>query len=213
MVVNAPKGKIREVILFIEGGGDSPSQHARFRENFHKLLSKAGFEGRKPKIAVCGGRSLAYRDFCNNKRGYGILLVDSEAPVHEKTKSPWAYLKAQKGDGWAQPDTASDEQCHLMVQCMEAWFVADVEALKKFYGAHFRESKLPKRLDVENIPKESLFNALEAATTECKPKGRYSKGRHSFEILGHIDPAKICSSSYWAKRFFSTLYAVMAENR
>ncbi|MDL2279476.1 DUF4276 family protein [Desulfovibrio sp. OttesenSCG-928-G11] len=218
MVAKTQKEKPREVKLFIEGGGDSPAQHALFRENFHRMLSTAGFDDKhKPRIAVCGGRSLAYKDFYNypkiKKSGYGILLVDSEAPVAETTQSPWEHLKTREGDGWAQPANTSDEQCHLMVQCMEAWFIADAEALKTFYGPQFKEDKLPTRSDVENISKDALFKSLESATKECKPKGCYSKGKHSFDLIGVIDPAKIFDVSPWAKRFFSTLSAVMAQHR
>lgn len=216
MVAKNQKEKPREVKLFIEGGGDSASQQRKFRENFHKLLSKAGFKGRsRPSILACGGRNFAYKDFCSypkvNPLGHGILLVDSEAPVDVNTKSPWEHLKTR--DGWSQPPNASDEQCHLMVQCMEAWFIADSEALKIFYGPLFKENKLPKRSDVENISKASLFSSLEAATRECNPKGSYSKGKHSFDLIGRINPDKIRAVSDCAERFFSTLEEVMKQHR
>ncbi len=218
MVAKAAREPLREVTLFIEGGGDSDPQHRAFRQNFHKLLSKAGFEGRKPHIAVCGGRGSAYDDFRNypgvRPVGYGILLVDSETPVDEKNNSlPWEHLKLRKDGDWSQPAGTENEQCHLMVQCMEAWFIADSKALKTFYGSHFKENKLPKRQDVESIPKQSLFDTLEAATKECRTKGCYSKGKHSFDLIGLINPAEIRRLSPWAERFFSTLTAVMARYR
>lgn len=51
-----------------------------------------------------------------------------------------------------------------MVQAMEAWFIADVETLKKFYGNGFKENSLPKTSNVEIITKDSLEPSLKNAT-------------------------------------------------
>ena len=91
-----------------------------------------------------------------------------------------------------------------MVQCMEAWFVADRETLAAFFGQHFNANALPAREDVENISKQDLCTALESATRTCK-KGSYGKGRHSFDILAQIDPAKVTAASPYAKRLIATL--------
>lgn len=217
MVTKIRKENFRKIKLFVEGGGDGNAQHAVFRENFRKLLAKAGFEGSQPAIVPCGGRRAAYENFCTYSKddtsGWGILLVDSEAPVDAKIQSPWEHLKKRKEDGWSRPDNTLDEQCHLIVQCMETWFVADVDALNEFYGADFKAEKLQKRPDVENMPKESVFTFLEAATKECASKGRYSKGKHSFALMGLIDPARVRAASPWAERFFSTLSKIMRDAR
>lgn len=196
-----------EVTVFIEGGGDSPAQQANFRENFQALLTKAGLSGKKPKVAVCGGRSLAYNSFKNYSKGYGLLLVDSESPVVDT--SPWDHLKNREEDKWDKPAGATDEQCHLMVQCMEAWFIADKETLKIYYGSAFKENKLPQHTKIADAPKTSILDGLKKATKDCKSKGSYSKGAHSFKILGLIDPSKARSKCAWAERFFSTLTDVM----
>ena len=93
-----------------------------------------------------------------------------------------------------------------MVQCMEAWFLADVPALETFFGAGFRSTSLAKRDDIENIPKNDVFNQLDSATRASK-KGAYDKSRHSFDILAQIDPAQVIQCSPFAKQLVDTLRA------
>jgi hypothetical protein len=73
-----------------------------------------------------------------------------------------------------------------------------------YYGNKFRAAALTQRPDVENIPKADLFSGLQRATEHC-PKGEYSKGGHSFQILALIDPAKVKSASAYADRFLDLL--------
>lgn len=56
------------------------------------------------------------------------------------------------------------DQCHLMVQTMEAWFIADADTLAQFYGQHFNRNSLPGAKDVETIDKSRIEKALDAAT-------------------------------------------------
>jgi predicted ATPase len=44
------------VKLHLEGGGDSKELQIRCREAFSKLIAKAGFAGRMPRIKACGSR-------------------------------------------------------------------------------------------------------------------------------------------------------------
>ena len=41
-----------------------------------------------------------------------------------------------------------------MVQCMEAWFLADKDSLAAYYGNNFKQNALPARPDIENIAKD-----------------------------------------------------------
>jgi hypothetical protein len=91
-----------------------------------------------------------------------------------------------------------------MVQSMEAWFIADKEAVTGYYGRGLRVNSLPRRQDIENIPKDDLVPALERASGNTK-KGRYHKMRHGYEILALISPAKVRQSSPHAYRFFQVL--------
>jgi hypothetical protein len=57
------------------------------------------------------------------------LLVDSEGPVG-KGSTPAVYLSAR--DGW-DFTVLRDNHVFLMVQAMEAWFLADRRALADYY--------------------------------------------------------------------------------
>ena len=116
-----------------------------------------------------------------------MLLVDSEGEV-AASDEPWQHVL--KSDGWDRPEHAANNSLFLMVQCMETWFIADGDGLKAYYGQEFDVRKLSShRSDVEKIPKEDVYKALDGATRNCT-KGRYrrSKGRHSFRILAKVDP-------------------------
>ena len=91
-----------------------------------------------------------------------------------------------------------------MVQCMEAWFLADRDTLAQFFGDGFNANPLPNRPDVENIPKSDLYDALKGAT-QASSKGKYGKGPHSFDLLAKLNPQKVVDASPHARRLVDTL--------
>ena len=192
--------------IYVEGGGDTHALKTKCRQGFSEFFRKAGLEGRMPRVVSSGGRQAAFDDFCTAMKKtandeFIILLVDSEEAVATNDR-PWSHLKNR--DNWDRPANAADENVHLMVWCMEAWFIADRETLAAFFGQHFSASALPTREDVENIDKPDLYTGLENATLTCK-KGKYGKGRHSFDILAQIDPAKVMTASPFARRLIDVL--------
>jgi len=197
------------VKLFVEGGGDGDALKTECRKAFTKLLTEAGFGGRLPRVVACGSRRNAFEQFCTalaapTNTELAILLVDAESAVSHE--SPWQHVAEREGDKWARPRGATDDQLHLMVQCMEAWFVANPSALKKFYGSGFHESKLPaSTVKPELMSKTDLFRKLSEATKDTKTKGRYGKGEHSFQLLATLSPSLIRAHCPWAARFFDTL--------
>ena len=149
--------------LYVEGGGDSKPLKTACREGFRTFIEKAGLSGRMPRIIACGGRDIAYDKFKIahvNQDGTSLLLVDSERPVDQA--GPWEHLEGAP-DEWSRPDGASDDQCHLMVQIMESWFLADRDALEEFYGQGYRENALPQNPQVEQITKRDVLNGLDRA--------------------------------------------------
>jgi hypothetical protein len=69
---------------------------------------------------------------------------------------------------------------------MEAWFLADRQALSDYYGREFRTGALPRNPNPEQIPKRDLMEGLSRATG-----GTYHKTRHGFPILERLDPAAV----------------------
>lgn len=211
----------------MEGGGDSNALKTACREGFSKFLGKAGLAGCMPRVVACGSRADAYDSFCTaiSNGEAAMLLVDSEAPVAKDAQPgdgakredwehwrPWLHLKQRQGDGWEKPINSEDLQCHLMVQCMEAWLLADRETLKRFFGQGFKESSLPAVANpIENTGKQQLYDGLAKATSGCKTKSAYGKGEHSFKLLALVDPTKVVAASPWAKRFIETLKMRMAQ--
>ena len=195
-----------KVKVYVEGGGDNRSLRAQCREGFRDFFCKAGLEGRMPSIHPCGGRMKAFKDFRTALKQAGaedfiVLLVDSEEGV--RIEGSWAHLKRR--DDWDKPVAATDENAHLMVECMESWFLADQDELATFFGDGFRRKALPARPEVEDIPKKDVLNGLKVATRNCGKKGEYHKGRHSFKILSCLDPEKVTDASPHAKRLIETL--------
>jgi hypothetical protein len=140
-----------------------------------------------------------------------ILLVDSEEEIRSyyqkgapDTWNPWGFLSKRKGDWWIKPSGALANDCHLMVQCMESWIIADANALAVFYCNNFNVNGLPKNNHIELIDKLIVYKSLANATRGFL-KGSYSKSEHSFELLALTDPFAVFSSSPWAKRFINEL--------
>jgi hypothetical protein len=106
-----------------------------------------------------------------------VLLVDADAPV--RINSPWEHLKAR--DNLDKPAVVDDHNCHLRVQTMEAWFIADIPTLKKFYGQDFQENSIPKDDNVEIISKDILEPTLKTATGSTS-KGEYHKVKHAYKL-------------------------------
>lgn len=83
-----------------------------------------------PRIIACGSRQDAYKAFriALNQGQAAMLLVDSEEAInnHPTPFQPWRHLSNRREDKMLKPDNACDEDCHLMVECMEAWFLADL---------------------------------------------------------------------------------------
>lgn len=206
------------VKLYVEGGGDSAALRTACRQGFTQFITGAGIR-RKPRVVACGSRRDAYDSYCTAVANGedAVLLVDSEAPVaaeyqqgQDSEWQPWQHLKHRPGDRWEKPEGATDTDCHLMVQCMESWLIADPVTLTAFFGQGFRKNQLPATTTaVESVAKKRIYSALANATKDSKTKAQYGKGEHSFKLLGKIDPTKVTVACPWASRFVSELMKKM----
>jgi hypothetical protein len=190
------------VQIFVEGGGDAKTTLTKCRQGFADYCAKVAPPKHQPSIVACGGRQQAFDRFKNailNRRAGEtfVLLVDSEGPVTAHTAVDHLHTR----DGW---DFASlrNFEAFLMVQAMEAWFLADREILTSFYGDGFLAGRLPgSSKNIEAVPKDDLESKMIHASKPTKTKGQYHKTKHGFALLGLIDPIKVENGSRHAARF------------
>lgn len=173
--------------IYLEGGGDSKELKVLCRRGFRELLDKAGFKGRMPRLVACGGRGSTFDDFKTaHETGtfeYVAMLIDSEEAVDDFEET-WEHLKNR--DGWEKPQDAENDQVLFMVTCMETWISADRETLKRHYGNDLQESALPPLQSIENTNRQTILQKLEHASRNCS--SAYEKGKHSFALLGRLNP-------------------------
>jgi len=197
---------VNEIRIYAEGGGDGKDTKAAIRRGFGEFLRQLRTLARERRIRwniiACGPRNAAFDAFKIALRthmdAFNVLLVDAEGEVNQ---NPWQHLR--KSDGWEPPDVL-DEQCHLMVQMMEAWFVADIDAMESYYGVGFRRQAIPARNDVEAIDKVTLKRSLQDATRDTR-KGPYHKIRHGSKLLSLINAQIVRPKAPHCERLFETL--------
>ncbi|HET6883222.1 MAG TPA: DUF4276 family protein [Pirellulales bacterium] len=194
---------MKDIAIYVEGGGDTAQQKAELRIGLDALLRPQKDAARAKRLgwrlAPTGGRQAAYEAFRAALRRRGddtlvVLLVDSETAIDPETKDEAVDAKMRvehlsQHDGWSF-ENADPRQVHLMVQCMEAWIVSDADALEAHYGKDFHASKLPVRPNLEEEPKGDVYTKLKNATRDTK-KGEYAKIKHASKLLALIDPAKV----------------------
>ena len=126
--------------LYVEGAGPRRAQQSQCRRAFAKFFEAAGVKNR-PGVEPCGGRKEAFDNFCRAMKSADanqlpLLLVDAEDAI-AAGHTTWQHLKARPSDDWNRPAGAGDDRAFLMVQVMETWFLADLTALRQYFGPHF----------------------------------------------------------------------------
>jgi hypothetical protein len=202
---------VNDVWIYVEGGGGKDGKD-QLRQAFGQFLSGPRVAAREQRVrwrvVLCGSREQTYQMFRHRVRtqpnaGLVFLLVDADRPV---SGTPRKHL----GAGETQWDLsfANDRQCHLMVQVMESWFIADQAALAAFYGRDFAAGQIPSRTNVEEIPKHQVYESLERATRNTR-KGKYDKADHAPQILKNLDPDRVRSRAPHCDRLFKVLAEVL----
>ncbi len=197
--------------VYIEGGGDSAPKKAELRRGFQAFLQPLRELAQDKRlqwdVILCGSRGSAYSDYCIALRSHpdsiNILLVDAEAPV---AGGAWTHLVER--DRWENPGVGED-RCHLMVQTVEAWLIADPDALQAYYGQGFHRGALPARRNVEDIPKADVLKALQQASKKTS-KGEYHKIKHCAALLAKINANKVRLRAGHCERLFTTIEGILA---
>lgn len=189
---------VNAIRIFIEG---DPSLYNGFGAFFQGTRARARAKRIGWSLFLSGTRNYAFADFMGGIRRYpddfNLLLVDSEGPV---TTAPREHLRNR--EGW-DCKGIDDGRIHLMVQTMEAWFVADPDALRRFYKQGFHARALPKRADVEAIDKATLETALANATRKTSKKS-YHKTHHAPKLLEGLDVVKVRAAAPHCDKLFQT---------
>lgn len=84
-----------------------------------------------------------------------------------------------------------------MVQAMEAWLLADRDALRRYFGRAFNENSLPNVGNLEDVTVRSLETSLRTSSSNCSKQ--YSKGPTSFEILAVVNANHVAARCQHAK--------------
>lgn len=197
---------VKEIRIYVEGGGDNRSGKALLREGLGNFLRSLRDKARQQQIGwtvvACGNGSSALEDFrlaLETHRGAtNILLVDAEAAV---TGGSLATLRSRGGWEVAGLD---EHQVHLMVQAMEAWLIADVDTLAEFYGQGFQKNAIPPAQDVESVSKQRIEDALKRATHQTQ-KGKYHKIQHGARLIGLVRPESVRQRARHCDRLFKTV--------
>lgn len=189
------------VTIFAEGGGGR-SLNKECRRAFKTFLEGAGANRGSFTIEASGSCANAFKDFkCALSDGTDcLLLVDSEEPLCATTK--WGHLSKRRHNKLAKPGKASEDHVYLMVECMEAWFLADTESLKGFFGRGYKESLIPA--NPEDVPKRTILSILDKMG-KAGTKKSYSKGRDSFTLLGMLDAKRVIEVCPHAKELVDFL--------
>ncbi len=135
----------------------------------------------------------------SHSESWNILLKDSEGPY---SGSLFDTLR----QGQRLPTHCKDS-VFWMVQLMEAWFLADPDALANYYGEGFNRRALRASLDIEQVPKADVYKKLAEATRKTK-KGKYdetTKTTHAPDLLARIDPERVKQTSRNCHRMFETV--------
>jgi hypothetical protein len=180
---------VTELRIYFEGD-------ARLRPGFRRFLDEiyGAAKTRRCRVELVATDGTPVQDYSNglkaNPQAWNVLLLDSDAPA-----SAFAEMCTGK-----RIEASKEGSVFWMVQIMESWFLADVSALRKYFGKRFREAATTGNPKVEEIPKVDVISRLNAAAG-----GEYHKVKDGTNLLARIDPSKLRTAAPNCERMFSTI--------
>jgi len=192
---------VTELRIYFEGD-------ARLRPGFHNFLREIVEAARNKKcsldlIATGGTPVQDFRDgLKTHKNAWNILLLDSDMAFNGSLVD----LCLSKS-----LDPSYEASVFWMVQIMETWFLADIAALRAYYGNSLQEEDLKGNPIVENRPKKDVYYGLKSATKETK-RGEYHKTKHAPALLAAIDVSLVRAAAPNCERMFRIMLGKLAKN-
>lgn len=163
--------------VYLEGGN-------HLRRPMRNFLRRAVGNNIALNILPCRDRDRAIRLFGQTSSSDALLLIDSEGDDLTTLRQ---FVLSRTGF----PDAT--DRSFFMVQLMEAWFLADRQALVAYYGQGFNAGRLPGNRQPERIPKRDVEQGLRNATAGTS-KGAYDKTDHAVELLAQLNPTAVYSA-------------------
>jgi thymidylate synthase len=204
---------VKEIHVYIEGGakGQDRAASADLRRGFSMFLTKLCPDIRAKSIklntVIVGSTELTCKIFAqeneNSPDKFFILLVDSDVFV-DKADEAKIFLQNNPKLKKCDLSDVEENQCHLMVQVMETWFLADAEALKNHFGKDLKENKLRKNKKVEEIAKDDVLDSLKEAT-KTRKIGAYHKIKDGAKLLENIMPHKVIEAAPHCEKLFNAI--------
>lgn len=192
---------VTELRIYFEGDN-------QLRPGFHGFLKeiKATAGKKRCRFQLVEAKGTPVQDFRDALKthpdAWNVLVMDSEGPVDG---SPADLCRSKR------LDPLHESSVFWMVEVMESWFLADIAALKAYYGDRFQENALRGNPEVEKIPKMDVYSGLKRATKNTKP-GEYHKTKHAPALLAAIDVSLVRAAAPNCDRMFRIIMSRLAEN-
>jgi hypothetical protein len=186
---------VKELRIYFEGDEGLKQGFDRFLREIKEAAQSKRWEF--AAVATNGTPAKEYLiALKTHRRAWNVLLLDSDEALVRSSTS----LLRRKGLKGCDPDSI-----FWMVEIMESWFLADIDALERYYRGSFKTKAVKGNPEVEKIPKGDVLARLENATRRTKA-GKYQKN-HAFKLLELIDPAKVRKAAPNCDRMFRLILA------
>lgn len=176
---------VKELRIYFEGD-------PRLRSGFRQFLSEIAEAARSRRwhFDLIAAEGTPVQDFQAALRAHrdawNVLLLDSEDPQEFQLRKK-------------SLESCDSECVFWMVQIMESWFLADVDALRAVFKG-LTEAAVRGNPNVEEIPKADVLERLNKAAN-----GEYHKVKHGTKLLELVDPEKLRKAAPNCDRMFNVI--------